>query len=215
MNSQPRNRGREPDRLRLLSWLGRAGLLATAVLVAAQPALAQAQVGGGSESIGSLPATAGSGPGAATASPNRLPFRLVLQGRQEELRALVLEARSLGTQGQGSWMLTPLQVPGMARLTFDGALELSLDRHRLEQSFVSVSVELGSHYSGGALSVSAGGLRGTRSIGSPQVDLHLQQMSWSGLLDKGVALQALTPWKEKSRLTLTATADTILLVQIP
>jgi hypothetical protein len=41
--------------------------------------------------------------------------------------------------------------------------------------------------------------------------LHLQQLSWSGLLDQGVALQVLSPAKQSSRVSIKAEGGKILL----
>jgi hypothetical protein len=174
------------------------------------PAQAQNQAGGGgSESVGSLPAMASSGPGTGELSLSRMPVRVVLQGRQDELRAVVLEARLSGQAHEPVW--TALSTPGMAQVTFEGPFELTLDRRALEQSFVTAKIEFGAPLFGGAVHLTAGGRRSDRAITSRQLDLHLQQLSWSGLLDQGVALEVLSPAKQASRVSISAEGGKILL----
>jgi hypothetical protein len=191
----------------------RSVLAAVALAAASQSALAQTNAGGGSESIGSLPAMAPAGPGAASHAGNRTPLRVVFQGRHDDLRALVLEARLANPAAQPTW--TALSVPGMEQVTFEGPMELTLDQRTLENSFVTVKVEFGAALLGGALNVSVGGRRSARAITSRQLDLHLQQLSWNGLLEQGLALQVLSPAKEPSRLTIEASGGKVRLVQLP
>lgn len=195
------------------------GLLAAVALAAAsQSALAQTNAGGGSESIGSLPVMGPSGPGAASHGVDRAPLRIVLQGRHEDLNALILQARLANQEAQPVW--TALSVPGMAQVSFEGPLELTLDRRTLENSFVTAKIEFGAPLLGGAVHLSAGGSRSSRAITSRQLDLHLQQLSWSGLLDQGLALQVLSPSKQissanqVSRLTVDADGAKVRLVYL-
>jgi hypothetical protein len=185
-------------------------LACVAFAAADEQGFAQNNAGGGSESIGSLPAMGPTPPGSIEHGLNRVPMRVVFQGRQEELRALILEVRLAGTLSEPVW--TPLAAPGMAQVSFEGPLELTLDRRTLEQSFVTAKVEFGSQLLGGALQVSAAGRRSSRAITSRQLDLHLQPLSWSGMLEQGVTLQAVTPSKQPSRLTITAEGGKIRLV---
>jgi hypothetical protein len=200
-------------------------LLAGLALALAPGARAQISSGGG-ESIGSLPGTSGAVPGDVDGQVDpgaaALPFRLVLTGRQSDLRALVLQAHRLEGAPPGSWELTPLEVPGLARLTFEGGVELKLDRRVLERSFTTFSVELGAPFAGGSVQLAAGGLRRTVPVGAQSLDLRLPQLAWSGLVDGGVSVQASTPgWLAgvfaagSARLDITATADTVRLVQRP
>ena len=182
-------------------------------LAAALPAQAQNQAGGGSESVGSLPAMSSSGPGTGELMLSRMPVRVVLQGRQDELRAVLLQARLSGQLHEPVW--TALSVPGMAQVTFVGPFELTLDRRALEASFVTAKVEFGAPLFGGAVHLTAGGRRSDRAITSRQLDLHLQQLSWSGLLDQGVALQVLSPAKQSSRVSISAEGGKILLSHQP
>jgi hypothetical protein len=206
--------------------LVRGALSAGLVLALLAPA-SRAQISaGGGESVGSLPGTSGAVPGDVDGQVDPgvagLPFRLVLTGRQSDLRALILQAHRLEGGAPGSWELTPLAVPGLARLTFEGAVELKLDRGILERSFTTFSVELGAPFAGGALQLSAGSLRRTLPIGAQPIDLRLPQLAWSGLVDRGVSLQASTPGAlagvfaaGAARLDITATRDTVRLVQRP
>jgi hypothetical protein len=222
---QQLTRGRDRDLAGPRRWLVRGALLVGLALAFAPGARAQISSGGG-ESIGSLPGTRGALPGDVDGQVDpgaaALPFRLVLTGRQSDLRALILQAHRLEGGAPGSWQLTPLEVPGLARLTFQGAVELKLDRRILERSFTAFSVELGAPFAGGAVQLSAGGLRRTLPIGAQAIDLRLPQLAWSGLVDRGVCLQASPPTGLASvftagsfRLDLTATADTVRLVQRP
>src|SRR5262245_40944823 len=113
MTPQNDVRGSEPVRRGIRPWLA-----AIALAAAALPAGAQNQAGGGSESVGSLPVMASSGPGTGEFALSRMPVRVVLQGRQDELRAVVLEARLAGLVHEPIW--TALSVPGMAQVAFEG-----------------------------------------------------------------------------------------------
>src|SRR6187401_3175687 len=115
MTPQEKERGRELVRRGSLRWP--AWCYALALTAAALPAQAQNQAGGGSESVGSLPAMASSGPGTGELSLSRMPVRVVLQGRQEELRAVLLQTRLSGQVHEPVW--TALSVPGMAQVTFE------------------------------------------------------------------------------------------------
>ena len=194
-------------------WLVRGALLAALMLgLAALPSEADMNsAGGGSESVGSLPSSIGPGPGEVGSPTLRgLAFQLVLVGDEAELRALIADAT-----GTGSWTLQRLEAPGLVRLVFQGHVELSLDRAALERSFATVSLELGPAFSGGLLGVSTGSARHLSPVGSLEIGLHLQQLSWSGLADRGVVLHALTPERQRSRLAISSTPDRIVLVQAP
>jgi hypothetical protein len=203
------DRGREP--VGRGNRLAPAWLAAIALAAAALPAQAQNNAGGGSESVGSLPAMSSSGPGTGELTLSRMPVRVVLQGRQDELRAVLLQTRLSGQVHEPVW--TALSVPGMAQVSFEGPFELTLDRRALEQSFVTAKIEFGAPLYGGAVHLTAGGRRSDRAITSRQLDLHLQQLSWSGLLDQGVVLQVMSPTKQSSRVSISAEGGKILLTQ--
>jgi len=206
---------RDPERQGLGRLLTRSVLLVGLSLTVVQPSLGQVMSGGGSESVGSLPLTGNAGPGAVSPSLPRPLFALVLEGRETELRAVVRSLYALGTPGQGSWKWTSLEVPGTARLTVEGPVEVALDRRALEHSFITVSIQLGTSFGGGAVHVSAGGLRSLRAVGSLEIDLHLQQLSWTGLADQGVVFQAVGPTQARSRLNISATTTRVSLVLQP
>ena len=65
------------------------------------------------------------------------------------------------------------------------------------------------------MGVVSGGSRSLRGIGALAIDLHLQQLSWGGLADQGVLLQAITPARRRSRLSISATPERVLLSQQP
>ncbi len=172
--------------------------------------------GGGSDSVGSLPSTSSSGPGVGTASLRGGPsdqFQLALVGQGEQIEKLIIAKKKLDPQA--SFEIDPLDSRGTVKYSFSGAWEITLDRALLARGFVAVEVALGPTFAGGIARVRSGGRGALQRLWPGPFDLHLQQLSWSGLLDGGIELVAVTPRREVSRLSAGATANAILIRQHP
>ena len=223
MNPKPnKTRGRSSTGDGPRRWLLRGALLAGLALTAAPPGLAQVTGTGGGDSVGSLPDEHGGVPGNVAPAPDLLPVSLVVTGRPADLRALVLRVTRLDGPAGASPVSAPMDVSGAARLTLQGSVELVLDRRVLERSFASFSLELGAPFAGGAVRVLAGEHQRVFPAGLQPLDLHLQQLAWSGLADAGVLLRVTPPLASASvldglagRLDITATAETVRLVLRP
>ncbi|HVS09331.1 MAG TPA: hypothetical protein VMS76_05595 [Planctomycetota bacterium] len=163
-------------------------------LAAAAPSLAAPGGGGGGDSIGSLPLTsAGSGAG---------PARGVLTTLAKPSLSLtapksVLESVLLQYHPQPSASLVKSDLGnGMMRYTFLGRSSLVLDRKVLEANGVDARLEIGPSFAGGMATIAVGGKLAVATLlplGS--LDLHLAQLSQSGVADKDVLLHAVNASK--------------------
>ncbi len=171
--------------------------------------------GGGSESVGSLPATSsGAGPGTASLPGGSVdPFQLALVGSQSEIDRLILAHKKL--EPGATLEVVRLDERGTVEYSFSGGWELALDRGLLARGRVAVEVVVGPSLAGGIARVRSGSHGSLKRLWPGPFDLHLQQLSWSGLLDAGIELVALTPSREVHRLTAGATASTILIRKHP
>lgn len=172
--------------------------LALVAGLALLPGLAEGRQGafssGGNDTIGSLPSTKGPGTqpggqasGASGQTVQELP-RLVLTGRLDDLRRMIVDA-----SGAGSVQVEELE-GGLVRLAFHGDVAVTLDRRLAQTSFVSAQVEIGPGFAGGLATFSVGGRpAAVQPLTLVGIDLRLQHALKAGLLERGLELATLAP----------------------
>jgi hypothetical protein len=163
-------------------------------LAAAAPLLAAPGGGGGGDSIGSLPLTsAGSGSGLARgvlttfAKPS-----LSLTAPKSVLESVLLQYHPQ----PNAYIVKSDLGDGMMRYTFLGRSSLVLDRQVLEANGIDARLEIGPSFAGGMATIAVGGKLAVATLlplGS--LDLHLAQLSQSGVADKDVLLHAVNASK--------------------
>jgi len=170
------------------------GVLALGLTAAPSLLAAPGGGGGGGDSIGSLPLT--------SAGPGTGPVRGVLTTLAKPSLSLtapksVLEGLLLQYQGQPNASIVKSDLGnGMMRYTFIGRSSLVLDRQVLETNGVDARLEIGPSFAGGMTSIAVGGKLAVAALlplGS--LDLHLAQLSQSGVVDKEVLLHAVNASK--------------------
>jgi hypothetical protein len=164
-------------------------------LAAAAPSLAAPGGGGGGDSIGSLPLTSAgsgsSGPARGVLTTLAKPS-LSLTAPKSVLDSVLLQYHP---QPNASLVKSDLG-NGMMRYTFVGRSSLVLDRQVLEANGIDARLEIGPSFAGGMATIAVGGKLAVATLlplGS--LDLHLAQLSQSGLADKDVLLHAVNASK--------------------
>lgn len=156
--------------------------------------------GGDGDAVGSLPSSFGGGHGAGQHGVSEEysdQFGLSLVLAESQLPALITHAVL-----EGSYRRESLSTPGLVRISFACNATIELDRALFEASFVSVQLELGPTFGGGLLSIDVADKKSLHAIQPGSLPLHLQQLSWNHLLERGVTVRGTTPQGESRTLSI-------------
>ena len=188
--------------------LAAASLALSALLVPAPSSFAGVGFGGGDgDAVGSLPSSYIGGPGAGQHGidePSEEQFNLTLVGDLAQINSMVT---TFTPGASGGYWIEQLGSPGLVRISFLGDVTLEFDRTQLESSFVAVQLQLGPVYKGGLISVQAGKKQSLTAAVPGVLPVHLQQLSWSQVLEQSAELRATTVQHKSRALGLSTAGD--------